>query len=104
MSISSEEQTQNTIDLLYEEYNNEKKRQRFNSSWTRIIIITILTYIILSIYMDFIHIKDPYYNAVIPAIGYYLSTLSLSFIRKIWIEWDDWKVKNESILEISSQV
>lgn len=79
------------INKFYKEYYEDKKHQTFNSSWTRIIIITTLTYIILSNYMLFLQMKDPYYNAVIPATGFYLSTLSLSFIRKLWIQWYDWK-------------
>jgi hypothetical protein len=75
------------INNLYKEYNEDKKHQKFNSSWTRVIIITTLTYIIMSNYMLFLEVKDPYYNAVIPATGFYLSTLSLSFVRKLWIQW-----------------
>lgn len=79
------------INKLYNEFNEDKKQQKFNSSWTRIIIITTLTYIIMSNYMLFLQVKEPYYNAVIPATGFYLSTLSLSFVRKLWIQWYDWK-------------
>jgi len=79
------------ITKLYNEFNEDKKHQKFNSSWTRVIIITTLTYIIMSNYMLFLQVKDPYYNAVIPATGFYLSTLSLSFVRKLWIQWYEWK-------------
>jgi hypothetical protein len=75
------------VGILHEELKEEKKHQQFHSSWTRTIIITLMTYIILGFYMSILGVKYPYYSAVIPATGFYLSTLSLSPIRNTWLKW-----------------
>lgn len=90
-SLSSDEihQLQTAIDALREELKEEKKHQQFHSSWTRTITITLITYVTLGIYMTILGVKYPYYSAVIPATGFYLSTLSLSPIRNVWRKWCD---------------
>jgi hypothetical protein len=37
--------------------------------------------------MSVIGIKDAALNAIVPALGFNLSTWSLSVIKKIWINW-----------------
>lgn len=44
----------------------------------------IVTYIILFGYMSLIGVKDPYLNAVTPALGFNLSTWSMTYIEYIW--------------------
>lgn len=53
-------------------------------SWTRRISIAILTYIVIVSYLLFIDNDAPYINAVVPVVGFLLSTLAISWIKKIW--------------------
>lgn len=55
-------------------------------SLCRKLSILTLTYIVALITMCLIGVKEAYLSALIPVIGYYLSTLSLPFIRKIWLK------------------
>ena len=80
-------QLQNAIDVLREEFKEEKKQQQFHSSWTRIITISTITYVTMAIYMYLLGVNQPYYSAVIPTTGFYLSTLSVSPLRRIWLKW-----------------
>lgn len=43
-----------------------------------------MTYIILGIYMKFLGIEKWYLHALVPTCGYFLSTLALPVIRKMW--------------------
>lgn len=56
----------------------------WETSWTRRISITVLTYIFVLLYLFFIGNKDPWINAVVPAAGFLLSTLAVSRIKEIW--------------------
>ncbi len=54
-------------------------------SWTRRISIMILTYVIASIWLLVIRENHIYLKAVVPTLGYLLSTLSIPVIKKIWL-------------------
>jgi hypothetical protein len=58
--------------------------KKWETSWTRRISITILTYLVVAAYLVFIHKDKAFLNAVVPAIGYFLSTLVLRQIRHVW--------------------
>ena len=55
-------------------------------SSTRRAFITAVTYGIACYYLWLIGIADFWFHAVVPAGGYLLSTLSLPWIKKWWIE------------------
>ena len=53
-------------------------------SWTRRIFIAVVTYIIAAVWLVVIADSKPFLKALIPTIGYVLSTLSLPVIKKWW--------------------
>ena len=55
-------------------------------SWFRILSITVATYIIASAVMYAIGIANYLLSALIPTIGYFLSTQSLPVIKRWWIK------------------
>ena len=66
------------------------KKVELDKSWetstTRKITIFILTYIIVLIVFIVIGLSNPFLNAIIPAIAFLLSTLTIEPIKKIWIK------------------
>lgn len=56
----------------------------WETSFTRRVSILLMTYAILSLYMRFLGIELWYLHALVPTCGYFLSTLALPVIRKIW--------------------
>lgn len=64
------------------------KRVELDKAWetslTRKLIISILTYFIIAIFLIAIGVKNPWLNALVPAIGFYLSTLTLPFFKRFW--------------------
>ncbi|MEK7615754.1 MAG: hypothetical protein AAB420_00930 [Patescibacteria group bacterium] len=54
-------------------------------SWTRRLSIAIATYIIASIWLVIIEDTDPFLKALVPSVGYVLSTLSLPLIKRSWV-------------------
>lgn len=57
----------------------------WETSSVRIVTIMILTYIIASGTLLFIGNDSPFRNAVIPVLGYLLSTQSIPFVKNWWI-------------------
>lgn len=68
---------------------NEKS---WETSWTRRLAIAILTYLIVAAYMYFVVQINPWINAFVPVVGFLLSTLTINYLKSLWIK----KVKDES--------
>lgn len=58
----------------------------WETSTARKLCILIITYILATLVMWTIGVPQPYLNALIPTLGFYLSTLSLGFAKKYWIK------------------
>lgn len=58
--------------------------KRWETSWTRKFLIISFTYILLGSYMWAIGVTQPLLNAIIPTLGFTLSTLSLPYFRQLW--------------------
>jgi hypothetical protein len=56
----------------------------WETSWTRRLSIAVLTYGVVVAYLFFIDADKPIVSALVPAIGFMLSTLLLKTIRDIW--------------------
>ena len=53
-------------------------------SWVRKFLLVIFTYLGIGFYLRAINIDKPWLNAIVPSIGFLLSTLTLPFFKKIW--------------------
>lgn len=59
--------------------------KKWETSYTRKNCICILTYIIVVIYSNMINkANNIFLSSLVPVIGFFLSTMSLRLIRKIW--------------------
>lgn len=73
-----------------EEIKNRNTRveadKAWETSWTRRLLITIATYITIMIYLTFLGMERVYLHALVPAMGYFLSTLTLPIFKQYWIQ------------------
>lgn len=58
----------------------------WESSYTRRILLIFFTYSTMAIYMGLVLRVEPFVNAIVPTLGFLLSTLSLSFFKEFWIK------------------
>lgn len=72
------------IDLIESRNKRVEKYKKWETSLTRKLLIILFTYLSIGIYMYAINIDRPLLNAIIPTLGFTLSTLSLTWFRKIW--------------------
>jgi hypothetical protein len=67
------------------------KGVELNKSWeqsyTRRGLLIIFTYLAIALYLKFIVGINPWINAVVPTVGFLLSTLTLPFFKKLWIKY-----------------
>lgn len=56
----------------------------WEGSWTRKIVLIIFTYLAVGLYLNVIHVQSPWINAIVPSLGFLLSTLTLPFIKNWW--------------------
>lgn len=64
------------------------KRVEANKAWetsiTRKVILMIVTYLVIGLTLMTINNPEPWKNAIIPSLGFLLSTLTLPFIKNFW--------------------
>jgi purine-cytosine permease-like protein len=77
------------IEARLSEIESRNSRVEIDKAWetskTRIIFIVVLTYLLTSLVFYLIGVNDYYLNALIPTIGYWLSTQSVSLLKKYWV-------------------
>lgn len=83
-----------TLKELEEEIKKIKERNKrvekdkaWETSWTRRIILFILTYIVIVIFFYFAELPKPFINSIVPAVAFVLSTLTLPFIKEFWLRY-----------------
>jgi len=71
------------------EKRNEKVEidKAWETSFVRRALLLIMTYLVIGFYMNAIKIADPWVNAIVPSIGFLLSTLTLPFFKTIWMKY-----------------
>ena len=78
-----------SIEELQLEINEIKKRNQrveadkaWETSWTRKVIILLFTYIVIVIFFFFARLPKPFINAIVPAIAFVVSTLTVPLFKK----------------------
>lgn len=60
--------------------------KRWETSITRRFLLVVFTYLAIGVYMWAINIEKPWLNAVVPAVAFMLSTLTMPFFKKVWLK------------------
>ncbi len=58
----------------------------WETSWSRKIVIALLTYAVIVIFFYFAGLPKPFINSIVPALAFVLSTLTLTWFKKLWIK------------------
>ncbi len=72
------------IKLIEERNKKVEIDKAWEISWTRRILIAIFTYLAIALYLEFIVGINPWINAIVPTVGFLLSTLTLPFFKSLW--------------------
>jgi len=79
---------------LEREINAIKERNRrveadkaWETSVTRKVLIAVLTYIVIVIFFYFAGLPRPFVNSIVPAVAFFISTLTIPIVKKIWLKY-----------------
>lgn len=83
----------NLVDLEKRVSTIEKRNSRveldkaWETSFARRGLLVLFTYLSVGLYMQAIGIASPWLNAIIPSLGFLLSTLTLPFFKNLWMSY-----------------
>lgn len=70
------------LEARNERVDNDKA---WETSWMRRVAIMVLTYLTVVAYFDFVLRVEPWLNALVPVIGFALSTLTIAALKNLWL-------------------
>ena len=82
-----------SLEILQQEIEQIKKRNQrveadkaWETSKTRKLVILFLTYFVVVIFFLVAKLENPFVNALVPTIGFVLSTLTIPFFKNWWLK------------------
>lgn len=75
------------IEKIKDRNSRVEKEKNWETSWTRKLLIAILTYAVIATFFIFASFPDPLISAVVPSLAFILSTLSIPFVKKFWLKY-----------------
>ncbi|MFC1696889.1 hypothetical protein ACFL1H_01025 [Nanoarchaeota archaeon] len=74
------------------EIKKRNKKVELDKAWetslTRKLIIAVLTYFVIVIFFYFANLPNPFVNAIVPALAFVLSTLTMPIFKNIWMKFN----------------
>jgi len=82
----SDQDIQTQLNDIKDRNSRVEADKAWETSWTRKIFVAVLTYLVILLFLLIINVERAFTTAIIPTIGFVLSTASLSFGKKIWLK------------------
>ena len=73
------------IKKIEERNKRVEKDKAWETSLLRKILIIVLTYVFAVLYLKIADTTNPFFGAVVPCVGFFLSTQTLNIIKKKWL-------------------
>jgi hypothetical protein len=83
--MSSIEELEKRLEAVEARNRKVSADKGWETSAARRICIMVITYVLIGIYMNILGVHAPWENAVIPTTGFLLSTLTLSWVKQVWL-------------------
>ena len=81
------EELEMRIEKIEERNRKVETDKSWETSWTRKVLIALFTYLAIALYFLFVVKIDPWINAIVPTVGFLLSTLTMSFFKNLWSKY-----------------
>lgn len=76
----------NEIESLKKRNEKVDADKAWETSGARKVLIAILTYIVIVLFFHFAQLPKPFINAIVPSLGFLLSTFSIPFFKNLWMK------------------
>ena len=73
------------IEKIKERNKKVEADKAWETSWSRKIVVALLTYAVIVIFFYFAELPKPFINSIVPTLGFVLSTLTLTWFKRLWI-------------------
>ena len=84
-SMPSIEDLQKEIDEIKIRNKRVEADKAWETSWTRKLLVLILTYTVVVIFFFVAKLPEPFINAIVPSLAFVLSTLTVPAFKKWWM-------------------
>ncbi len=80
-----------TIEQKIQKIEERNRRVEDDKAWeislTRRILLSLFTYLAIGTYLWVIEIERPWLNAIVPAVAFMISMLTMPFFKKLWLKF-----------------
>jgi hypothetical protein len=73
------------IQQIEERNKHVETDKAWETSWTRMLSIAVFTYLTIGIFLRFIEVSRPWVNAIVPMLGFVISTFSMPVLKRWWL-------------------
>lgn len=80
------QQLKNDIEQIKQRNARVEADKAWETSLARKILVAVLTYIVVVLFFSVAKLPKPFINAIVPTLGFVLSTLSVPFFKKLWLK------------------
>jgi len=82
--MASLKELENEIEKIKTRNESVETDKSWETSYTRRLLLALFTYLAIGFYLHAIEVAQPWLNAIVPAVAFMLSTLTLPFFKDIW--------------------
>ncbi len=75
------------IEIIKQRNKRVEADKAWETSFSRKILIAIFTYIVIVIFFYFAGLPKPFTNSIVPALAFVVSTLTLPFFKRLWLDY-----------------
>ena len=83
---SMENNLEQRVKIIEERNVRVEADKTWETSWSRRILVALFTYIAIGLYLWAIEVARPWINAIVPTLGFMISTLTMPFFKKLWLQ------------------
>lgn len=80
-----------TLEQRIERIEGRNRKVEADKAWegslVRKALIAVFTYVVIGLFLVVIGVVKPWVNAIVPTIGFMLSTLTMPFFKRMWIKY-----------------
>lgn len=80
------EQLKIDVEIIKKRNRKVEADKAWETSLFRKILIAVLTYLAIAIFFFITGLNKPFINAIVPTLGFVLSTLSIPVFKQFWIK------------------
>jgi polyferredoxin len=84
--MPSTDELQQQINSINDRNRRVEADKAWETSWERRIILFVLTYLVIVVFFLIARLPKPFINSIVPAVAFVISTLTLSFFKKLWLK------------------